>query len=503
MKNLPLILTALLLLTGEHVPAAPASGPSALKGWGRSVVLLEVNRKQYDYQQPWSKRSGSLQKTGVVIGPREVLTTAEDLSDHTLLRLQKDGRGKWWKAAVTWIDYHANLALVTAEDPLFWNELKPVELADPAPGKEQMEIVRWRNGNLERRKAEFTQFTVDDARLSFVSHLQLELNSEINGIGRAEPVVAGKKVIALTSAQTGSNCRAIPASFIRPILEARKKGSYHGLAYFPFVWQPTENPSTHKFLKWVGEPRGVLVIDVPATRGEPPLLKTRDIILKVDGFDIDTQGYYQDPDYGHLILENLSTRRKFAGDEVRLKVWRDGAAFDVNYPLPKAEYSTKLLPDQSFDQEPEYLIAGGLLFQPLSGAYLRSWGQDWKRSAPFRLTYYNHDAPTKERPALILLTGVLPDIYNLGYQDSRSLVVDRVNGQKVSRLPDLQAALQKPVDGFHVIEFVRGDSLRRIVLDAGSLEAATRRVLQRFGIPQDHVYAPQPKAPAPAATASR
>ncbi len=497
-----LLFTAVLILLGAD-PAPATASPAALKGWERSVVLLEVNRKQYDYQQPWAKRSVTAQKTAIVVGPREALTTADELADHTLLRLQKDGRGKWWKASVTWIDYHANLALVTAEDPAFWGDLKPVELAEAAPGKEQMEIVRWRNGNMERRKAEFTQFMVDDGRLSFVSHLQLELSSEISGVGRAEPVIVGKKIFGLLSAQNGNNCRAIPAAFIRPILEARKKGGYHGLAYFPFVWQPTENPSTHKFLKWNGDPRGVVIIDSPATPGEPPLLKPRDIILKVDGFDIDTQGYYQDPEYGHLILENLSTRRKFAGDAVRMKVWRDGAAVEVNYPLPKAEYSTKLLPDQSFDQEPEFLIAGGLLFQPLSGAYLRSWGQDWKRSAPFRLTYYNNDAPTKDRPALIILSAVFPDAYNLGYQDSRALVVDRVNGQKVSRLPDLQLALKKPVDGFHIIEFARGDSLRKIVLEAGNLEAATRRVLQRFGIPLDHVFGAQPKAPAPAATASR
>ncbi len=503
MKNISVFSVALLLMSALGAFAAPAANKSGAKGWDRSLVLIEVNRKQYDYQQPWAKRSATSQKAGVVVGPREILTTAEELSDRTLLRLQKGGRGKWWNADIAWIDYHANLALLTTEDATFWQNLKPVELADGAPGKDQMEIVRWRNGNVERRKAEFTQFMVDDARLSFVSHLQLELSSEISGIGRAEPVIAGKKVIGLTVAQTGNNCRAIPASFIRPILEARKKGAYHGLAYFPFVWQPAENPSTHKFLKREGEPRGVLVIDVPAKPGEPTLLKQRDIILKVDGFDIDTQGYYQDPDYGRLILENLSTRHRFAGDEVKLKIWRDGATLEVSYRLPKAEYSTQLLADHTFDQEPEYLIAGGLLFQPLSGDYLRSWGQDWKRSAPFRLTYYSHDSPTKERPALILLSAVLPDNYNLGYQDSRALVVDKVNGQKVSRLPELQAALQKPVDGFHVIEFARGDSLRKIVLDASSLESATRRVLQRFGIPQDHVFTPQPKAPAPGATAGR
>jgi hypothetical protein len=83
---------------------------------------------------------------------------------------------------------------------------------------------------------------------------------------------------------------------------------------------------------------------------------------------------------------------------------------------------------------------------------------------------------------------VLPDVYNLGYQDVRSLVVERVNGQRISRLPDLEKALQNPTNGFHIFEFQKGETWQRLVLDAQELETATRRVLQRYGIEKDHVY---------------
>jgi hypothetical protein len=78
---------------------------------------------------------------------------------------------------------------------------------------------------------------------------------------------------------------------------------------------------------------------------------------------------------------------------------------------------------------------------------------------------------------------VLPDPYVLGYQDARLLVVDTINGQKISRLADVRAALQKPQEGFHTVEFLRGDNLRRIVLDAGMMEEATKRILERYRIP--------------------
>jgi hypothetical protein len=64
-------------------------------------------------------------------------------------------------------------------------------------------------------------------------------------------------------------------------------------------------------------------------------------------------------------------------------------------------------------------------------------------------------------------------------------VVDKVNGQRVSRLPELRQALEKPVGDYHIIEFVQSDSLKRLVLAAGKSEQeATDRVLKRYGISQ-------------------
>ncbi len=470
----------LTFLLASFVPPAAAAPASE---WESSLVYIEVTRKAYEVFQPWTPKARTVQKNGLVIGAREILTTAEELSDRTLVRVQKGGRGKWWNAEVTWIDYHANLALLTAADATLWQGLKPATFITGKLPKEGLQIVRWRSGNLEIRKAEFNQFLVEDARLSFFQHLQLEASTEMQGVGWAEPLVANGKVAGLATGQGGNNARFLPASFIEPILTARKAGKYPGLGFFPFTWQPVENPTTFKFLKLPGDPRGALVIDVPATPSVEPNLKPRDLILQVDGFDVDNQGYYKDPDYGQLIVENLGSRRKFAGDVVKMKLWRDGALVNLDYRLPKLDYSVKLLAEQTFDRAPEFLIAGGLVFQPLNIPLLRGFGEDWKRRAPFRLVHYAGEAPTAERSGLVALSSVLPDPYVIGYQDARLLIVDTVNGQKISRLADVQAALKKPQEGFHTVEFMRGDSLRRIVVDAAQMDAATGRILERYRIP--------------------
>jgi len=483
MKFLHLILLGAWLAAW---PAFAAADPTAVaRLWEKSVVKVEVARNLYDYYQPWNRRNDRAAKIGLVVGARQVMTTAQDLSDRTLVRLQKGGRGKWTNAKVEWVDYHANLALLTTDEAAFWSDLQPANLNGPAPAEgAALQIIRWREGKLESRSAEFTQFAVRQSEFSGISHVQMELSSEIQGAGLGEPVVANSQIVGIVAAQRGRTCKVIPAAFLRTILAARQAGNARGLGYFHFYWQPAENPASLAHLRLPGEPRGVLVINVPERpdAGEQ-VLQPRDIILQIDGFDVDLQGDYLDPEFGSLMLENLSTRGKWAGDDVKMKIWRDGKPLEVTYRLPKYEFAHSLVPTGVYDQPPDYLIVGGLVFQPLTVPYLQRWGNDWERRAPFRFTYYTGDEATRDQAGIVILSQVLPDAFNLGYQEQRGFAVDKVNGQRVTSLIELRAALQQPKDKFHIFDFVPNESLQRIVLAAGDPEReATQRILERFGI---------------------
>lgn len=483
-------LLVLVLVAAPNLPAQERRGAQR-SPWEHSVVTLEVSRKQYDYYQPWTRRTSRVVKTGLYVGDHQILTTADEMFDRVLVRLQKNGRGRWFEGEVTWIDYYANLALVTCAEEAFWADLKPGSLGGTVPEDGTLQVLRWREGNLENRRAEFTQFTVREGQLAALNQPVLEADSDIQNAGWGELVTANSHAVGIVSAQDGRMCTAIPATFIHNLLEARRQGRYRGLGYFHFYWQGAQNPASLARLKLTGDPRGVIVSSVPARPDDAPaVLRPDDVILNMDGFDLDIQGDYADPDYGNLMLENLATRNKWAGDEVKMVVWREGNMTNIVYRLPKFEYTVSLVPAATYDQAPEYLIVGGLVFQPLTDSYLQSWGADWRHRAPFRLNYYRGDPPTKDRPALVLMSQVLPDPYNIGYQDQKCLVVDKVNGQTVSRLSELRDALAKPVNGYHVIDLVQSDSLRRIVLAAGDNEKqATSRVLRRYGIEEPYRFA--------------
>jgi hypothetical protein len=453
--------------------------------WQRAVVTVEVTRKQYDFLQPWSRRVDQVQKIGTIINGREILTTADHLSNHTLIRLQK-GRGRWFAGRVAWIDYHANLATIVPAEEKFWDGTETVSLAQAAPRRGTCQLVRWRNGILEFRNVDVNRLSVKRGKLTFIDLLQLELDSEVQGIGWAEAIVQGDKLVGLAASKDDQTITAVPCSFIKTCLADRKNEPYQGLGYFSFVWQTAENPDTLAYLGQEGEPRGVVVIETQTNKVSSPIQK-RDILLEIDGFAIDVQGDYNDPEYGNLLLENLATRSKRAGETVKIKVMRDRKEMTVDYVLPKADYTVELVPLAVPDQEPEYLMVGGFIFQPLTVPYLQSWGGDWNRKAPFRLAYATREHASADKPAYVVLSSVMPDPSNIGYQDARYLIVDKLNGKDIHTLQDLIAAKNSPQEGFHFLEFREGDSLRRIVLDATETDAATSRVLQRYGIQKDRV----------------
>jgi hypothetical protein len=455
--------------------------------WENAIIHIEVTSKEYNYIQPWERSEKKVYKSGVVVDGHLIITTADGLDDQTLIRLKKQGDGLFSFGRVAWIDYQANLAAITTDEKDFWTGLQPARLADPVPITGQVRILRWNDDSLDNRQGEIERLTVENSVLSFVSVPALKIDSSIPGAGYGEAVTVGDKLIGLAYAQGGDAITAIPTSFIVPILQAEKAKTYTGLGYFDFTWDPVENPLNLDYLKLPGPARGVIVKETSLKPGVVSLVHPRDVILQIDGFDIDAEGNYYDPQYKKLCLENLSSRGKWAGMTCKLKIWRDGKEMDIVYQLPKAEYTDELVPEQLFDQDPEYVLAGGFVFVPLSEPYLRSWGPTWRQHSPFRLAYYEMDKVTAERPQRVVLSQVLPDTANIGYESLRNAVVDEINGMKIKRISDIVTALKSPVNGFDVFKFESGESVREAVLDASEMDEANQEIMAHYHIPADHV----------------
>ena len=154
------------------------------------------------------------------------------------------------------------------------------------------------------------------------------------------------------------------------------------LGFLDFRLQYLRNPALARHLGLEGEPRGALVIRGSGGAEGNELVRRGDVILAVDGFDIDSRGEYLDPDYGYLSMANLSTRGHVAGDELDVGPVAERCDDAGGLPPAFGQSPTRAVPRSSGGDRPEYLLAGGVLLQNLDRAYLSALG----RRAPVRLT---------------------------------------------------------------------------------------------------------------------
>ena len=478
-----------------------ATGRVGAADWKQSMVWIAATAVRYSHYQPWSSTSRTLLKNGLVVEAGKILTSAGGLDHATLLRVRREGDGRWRLADVDWIDPYANLALLSAGAEESWPAVPAAPLARRVPESGRVQIWRFLDGRVVSGPGTLSRVHVPRDPRRIVQHLMLEVASESGseaddaGPGgveggdeaTAQIVVAGNEVIGLGARHDGKLLSVIPAPLVAGLLARKRRDPRASLGWYPFTWQGTQNPATTAYLGRSGAPRGVVVTAVSALSPFAAHLRARDLILSIDAFEIESDGTYLDPAYGYLPFGNLSTRGKFAGDSSTFEIWRDGKTLSVALSLPRASYTDALVPDRVFDQRPEYAVAGGLVFQPLTTDYLRSWGPEWRKSAPFRLRYYVHQSPRPERRHLVMLSQVLPDPFNLGYRDFAFRIVDRINGQPIANLRDLGTALQSPREGFHIIDLLPERGPTRLVLDSAGLDEATERVLRKYGLPAARV----------------
>ena len=371
---------AFLLIASLGLAQARAFTPKA------SVVEIEITKKTYDYRMPWVSRNEQTHKNGILIGQNQILTTADGFSGQYLCRITKGGESRQYTAQIKWIDFYANIAMLDVSEPIFWQDMEPVKLAKKIPQSGDLQIYRWRSGRIEERAAEIIRLYNDTNKMSFLQHLKLSASSEITGAGWAEVVFDGAQLVGLTeSASKDNRFDILPAPFIASVIEHNQSADNPGLGNFDFRWMNAKNPALLKSKGLLNMPdRGVVVNEVGRRRLADNSLKIGDVILAIDGFEVDSEGKYLDPDYGRLSISGLATRAHSAEDIIFMTIWRDQAMHRIAYTLPRAQFSKSLIPSERYDAPPDYLIAGGLLFQPLNGPLMRALG----KNKPILLDYY-------------------------------------------------------------------------------------------------------------------
>ncbi len=493
------IITAVSVLS---VSAAPAGFPGPAEGEGsnarvRSAVVKVRNVSQRpDYEAPWGKRDFSTGRgSGVIIAGNHILTSAHVVSDSTYLEIEQENSGTPYRGVVSYIGHDCDLALVDVLDPSFFDDTTYIPFSEKIPELGSMVLVYGFPAG--GRRISVTRGIVSRIDYTLYSHsardyhLILQIDAAINPGNSGGPVLQNGEIagIAFQAVEPSENVgHVIPITVINHFLEDIADGRYDGYPDLGIITADLLNPAYRDFVGLPAGKTGVAVSDVVEGHSASGFIFPGDVLLAIDGNPIRNDGTILIDQESYQLEEVVE--RKQVGDEVVIEVMRGGEIIPCRIPLEKNRESLKSW--NEYEEQPEYFVYGGFLFQPLTREYLKTWKNDWwDRSDPrllYYFYYYDQDRLYREHPQIILLSRVLPAPVNQYYTDLSDQVVSSVNGRKIDSLRDLVAAFDEETGGFHIIKFA-GDS-PPCILDAGQLKEANARILERYQIRTDRFLGP-------------
>ncbi|MBN2533565.1 MAG: hypothetical protein JXB88_11760 [Spirochaetales bacterium] len=462
------------------------------RDYENSVVQIRVTTQDYDSYSPWQrKRHQTRWIHGCVIDTDKgiIVTLSLPLENHLFVEVSKHGEQKRYPARVILKDYKTGIAFITVQDNGFFKDLEPARLPEQRTEPGKGSVVKWDS------MGRFKSYPTENFATSIQSYEGLGgalIHQMITGLdsgGDGEPVFQGEYLLGITAwfDRGEKTIKVNSAETIKWMLKDMDSGKYAGQ---PSFWldvhylQSDENLKAYLGMK--NTETGILVLNVPPKVSGYGFLKENDVILAIDGIDIDDNGLCSEDLYGKLNFMWLIVLNHVVGDSLSIQIIRDKARKTISFPLIPEIQETILVPSYYRDQAPRYYISGGLLFQELTRSYMSNWGSDWEEKADKRLTYYTKNYwiyPTEERHRIVILNRVLPAVLNRGYHDMKNHILVKINGIKVRDLLHVRDILEKSTEDYLVFEFLGNEN---IVLKKNNVITGTNAILKQYGIEKQY-----------------
>jgi S1-C subfamily serine protease len=483
--------TALLLAALACCPAvsAVAFGNRDISGLRAAVVKIYVTTQDHDYATPWqSSAPAQASGTGFVISKRRILTNAHVVSNTRYIEVKKDTDPRRYRARVLHRGHDCDLAVLTVNDPAFFEDTRPVKFATVLPKlSDTVTVLGYPMGGERLSLTKGVVSRIDFAVYSHSGvdqHLVLQVDAAINPGNSGGPVLYGGRVVGLAfqGLARGDNIGyAIPNPVLQRFLTDIEDGTYNGYQELGAGVMDLRNAALRTALGLPQAQSGVVVYYLDPFGCAKDCLRLGDVLLAIDGHDIAEDGTIQLED--NVIEFSELLERKQWGESVTLRVWRAHAMQDIRVPLetPFDPYIFRNL----YDRKPEYVMVGGLVFSPLTREYLRTQGERLSGNIGQELLYYMQyakiDGAYVGRDEFVVLSARLPHAVNTYGDGFVNAVVERVNDQPITRLTDVRTAIASRTTGFHVFEFAGLDD--RLVLDAQATAQATADVMRQYAVP--------------------
>lgn len=449
----------------------------------KGVVKVEVDMLVQDYAMPWQTRGYSSGiGTAFLVGKKKFMTNAHVVSNAERIYISQYGDSRKIPARVKYIAHDADLALLEIDDFTQFEKLPYLEFSKDLPQLEdEVRVIGYPVGG---NRLSVTRGVV--SRIDFIpyahsgaqSHLAIQVDAAINPGNSGGPVLMGNKVIGVAF-QGISNAKGtgyvIPYSVVNRFLKDIKDGRYDSYVDLGATLFPIINPAMRKALHLNNDEKGVLVGSVLKGASADGFLEVGDVIVKVDGYEVDSSGMIV-LDGDKIKMEELVERR-FAGDSLTMLVVRKGKEEKVSLKLKPLR--TADLMAVEYEKKPRYVIFGGMLFQPLQYNVISALKIP---NAAFLLEMDRFiEKGDEDKEEIILITSVLDDEINARMSGGGKLILEKVNGEKVKSLSHLyQILYQEGGDkGEYVVIETKGSSVP-FVFERKMVNEANERIARKY-----------------------
>lgn len=476
----------------EAVPVSKAGSSTILarespfQSQYAGVVKVETSALEPNYGRPWL--SGNFtggRGTAFLIGKNLFLTNAHVVSNAQQLYISKYGDSRKLKAHVVNIAHDCDLALLKVDDFSSFKDMKPFKLGKLPRLEDEVRVIGYPVGGDRLSVTRGVVSRIDTLNYSHSiadKHLVVQIDAAINPGNSGGPVLMGGDVVGVAFqglSNADNTGYMIPIPVIEHFLKDVEDGKYDNYVSMGVLEFPILNPAMRVELGLPDDEKGVLVGEIYKTGPAEGILKPGDVILKLDGKDVDSSGMMKLDDED--LNMNELVERKFAGDKVKVDFLRDKKPMSAEIIL--APVKSRDIIAAQYDKQPCYVVFGGLLFQPANRNTITA-----HRINNVELNQALQDfvigADSGDKEDIVLLTTILPDEVNERLEDVSGSIVAKVNGVEVKGLKHLYELLHpKEAPEFFVIE-VKGDS-RPIVLDGKQIEAANKRIAERYDVTND------------------
>jgi len=467
----------------DSAVAAPADASAGAVE--NSVVKIFATFRNADLGKPWSKATPQeVSGSGVVIEGNRILTNAHVVHYASQIQVQAARSGTKVSAKVAFIATGIDLAVLTLDDPSFFDTHPPLPRAAKIPNtKDSVLVYGFPTGG---NNLSITKGIV--SRIEFANYnegtggLRVQIDAAINPGNSGGPAVVNNEMIGLAFSRLNNSQNIgyiIPGEEIELFLKDISSGHYTGKPAMFEVAQTFENTALRSFLKADPSLHGVVVFE-PFDDDPSYPIKQWDIITKIGDTAVDDQGMVTlRPDlrvnYRYLV-QNVAKDGKLP-----LTVVREGKAMAVSIPVaPKRPLVMPYLGEKY----PSYYIFGPMCFTKVSQDFARAVVGSSGASA---ISWDIMGGPLVDRLAdkpafpgedLVAVSApFFPHKLSIGYDASPvGGVIKSVNGIVIKNLGHLAQVLNDSKDEYLKFEFY-GHDIEPLVFPRQTMKDSTEEIL--------------------------